>query len=81
MTHIISSNNNIHAMADIRPWRKLKLQFVSAEKWIAVGEEVVDGALAQVGGHGAWDKNQTMQVSDYDYAIKSIYIYRVIFIL
>ena len=52
-------------MADIRPWRKLKLQFVSAEKWIAVGEEVVDGALAQVGGHGAWDKDQTMQVSDY----------------
>ena len=27
-------------------------------------KEVVDGALAQVGGHGAWDKNQTMQVSE-----------------
>ena len=65
-------------MADIRPWRKLKLQFVSAEKWIAVGEEVVDGALAQVGGHGAWDKDQTMQVSDYSKRrinIWSLYFY------
>ena len=64
----------IYAMADIRPWRKLKLQFVSAEKWIAVGEEVVDGALAQVGGHGAWDKDQTMQVSDYA-STSGVYIF------
>ena len=47
---------------------------MSAEKWIAVGEEVVDGALAQVGGHGAWDKDQTMQVSDYA-STSGVYIY------
>ena len=49
-----------------RPWRKLKLQVETAEKWISVGHEgqdVVDGALAQVGGHGAWDKDQAMQVN------------------
>jgi len=62
----------IYAMADIRPWRKLKLQFVSAEKWIAVGEEVVDGALAQVGGHGAWDKDQTMQVNKKGLVLKPV---------
>ena len=48
-----------------RPWRKLKLQVETAEKWISVGQEgqdVVDASLPQVGGHGAWDKDQAMQV-------------------
>ena len=49
-------------MTDIRPWRKLRLQLVSTEKWIDVGGDAPDAALAQVGGHGAWDKNQSMQV-------------------
>ena len=49
-------------MANLRPWRKLKLQVITTEVWSSMGEDGVDGALAQVGGHGAWDKEQSMQV-------------------
>ena len=38
---------------------------------MAAGEDGVDGALAQVGGHGAWDKEQSMQVSHHPSCIAS----------
>ena len=51
-------------MANLRPWRKVKLQVFVTDKWNDQLEcDQPDGALAQVGGHGAWDKDQAMQVS------------------
>ena len=50
-------------MANLRPWRKLKLQVFVTDKWNDHVEDQPDGALAQVGGHGAWDKDQAIQVS------------------
>ena len=32
------------------------------DKWNDHVEDQPDGALAQVGGHGAWDKEQAIQV-------------------
>ena len=53
-------------MAHLRPWRKLKLQVHVTDKWNDIGQEGQedhpDAALPQVGGHGAWDKDQSMQV-------------------
>ena len=49
-------------MANLRPWRKLKLQVFVTDKWNDHVEDQPDGALAQVGGHGAWDKEQAIQV-------------------
>ena len=49
-------------MANLRPWRKLKLQVFVTDKWNDHVEDQPDGALAQVGGHGAWDKDQAIQV-------------------
>jgi len=60
-------------MAGLRPWRKVKLQVISTERWITTaGEDVADGSLAQVGGHGAWDKDQAMQVSKKGLVLKPI---------
>ena len=54
-------------MAHLRPWRKLKLQVHVTDKWNDIGQEGQedhpDAALPQVGGHGAWDKDQSMQVT------------------
>jgi len=58
-----------------RPWRKLKLQVETAEKWISVGQEgqdVIDASLPQVGGHGAWDKDQAMQINKKGLVMKPI---------
>lgn len=59
-------------MANLRPWRKLKLQVITTEVWSSMGEDGVDGALAQVGGHGAWDKEQSMQVNKKGLVLKPI---------
>lgn len=61
-------------MAGFRPWRKVKLQVISTERWMTTGgEDVADSSsLAQVGGHGAWDKEQAMQVSKKGLVLKPI---------
>ena len=59
-------------MANLRPWRKLKLQVFVTDKWNDHVEDQPDGALAQVGGHGAWDKDQAIQVGlDFDITLWS----------
>jgi len=60
-------------MSGLRPWRKVTLQVISTERWITTaGEDIADGSLAQVGGHGAWDKDQAMQVSKKGLVLKPI---------
>ena len=39
---------------------------------LAAGEDVADASLAQVGGHGAWDKDQAMQVNKKGLVLKPI---------
>lgn len=60
-------------MANLRPWRKVKLQVFVTDKWNDQLEcDQPDGALAQVGGHGAWDKDQAMQVNKRGLVLKPI---------
>jgi len=60
-------------MAGLRPWRKVKLQVISTERWLTQGgEDTADSSLAQVGGHGAWDKDQAMQVNKKGLVLKPI---------
>lgn len=65
-------------MDTIRPWRKTTLQIVSLEAWKTVLEESrkedsVDGEqLHQVGGHGAWDKAQAMQLNKEGLVLKPV---------
>jgi len=62
-------------MENIRPWRRLRLQLVTADKFqrsLSERDEPDSGQLAQVGGHGAWDKSQAMQVSREGLVLKPV---------
>jgi len=59
-------------MANLRPWRKLKLQVFVTDKWNDHVEDQPDGALPQVGGHGAWDKEQAIQVNKKGLVLKPV---------
>merc|ERR550532_305608 len=59
-------------MANLIPRRKLKLQVFVTDKWNDHVEDQPDGALAQVGGHGAWDKDQAIQVNKKGLVLKPV---------